>query len=153
MDYASELFARGIKSKDKENVQIKEAELLQPIEKLQIEIVQLKKSQLLCRPLALNVARSRHPELSVTCQCALLVYPRSMLFYQPTMLCELSLRIIARIGKLYLEDSCSGGRRMVASLGIDGILTSRSRLLTLMHCMCSRGIHQRTRTTILGHSY
>ena len=48
LDGASELFIRGSKSKDKEEVQAKEAELFQQIGKLQMELEWLKKkSQLL----------------------------------------------------------------------------------------------------------
>ena len=51
LDGASELFARGIKTKDKEEGQAKEAELFQQIGRLLIELEWLKKkSQLLRRP-------------------------------------------------------------------------------------------------------
>jgi hypothetical protein len=48
LDGASELFTRGKKSKDKEEGQVKEAELFQQIGRLQMELEWLKKkSQLL----------------------------------------------------------------------------------------------------------
>jgi len=46
-------------------------------------------------------------------QCALLGLPRSTLYYQPTPVRESTLRIMGRIDALYLEDPCSGSRRMV----------------------------------------
>lgn len=54
-----------------------------------------------------------HPELSVSRQCALLGLPRSTLHYQPMPVRESTLRIMARIAALYLEDPCSGSLRMV----------------------------------------
>jgi putative transposase len=51
----------------------------------------------------------------------LLDLPRSMLYYRPMPVRQLSLLIIARIDALFLEDPCSGSRRMVAYLARDGI--------------------------------
>ncbi len=50
-----------------------------------------------------------HPEVSVgSCQCALLGLPRSTLYYRPTPVPASTLRIMARIDALYLEDPLSG---------------------------------------------
>jgi putative transposase len=57
---------------------------------------------------------------------------------------------MARIDALYLEDPCSGSRRMVAYLGRDGIPISRERVRNLMHRMGLRAIYQRPRTTVPG---
>jgi len=59
-----------------------------------------------------------HPELSISRQCALLGLPRS------------TLRIMARIDALYLEDPCSGSRRIVDYLASEGITISRDRVHT-----------------------
>ena len=91
-----------------------------------------------------------HPELSVSRQCALLGLPRSTLYYQPIPLRESTLRIMARIDALYLEDPCSGSRRMVGYLARDGIPISRDRVRNLMRRMGLRAIYQRPRTTIPG---
>ncbi len=61
------------------------------------------------------------------------------------------MRIMARIDALYLEDPCSGSRRMVGYLARDGIPTSRDRVRNLMRRMGLWAIYQRPRTTIPGH--
>jgi len=91
-----------------------------------------------------------HPELSVSRQCALLGLPRSTLYYQPIPLRESTLRIMARIDSCYLEDPCSGSRRMVGYLARDGIPISRDRVRNLMRRRGLRAIYQRPRTTIPG---
>jgi putative transposase len=91
-----------------------------------------------------------HPELSVSRQCALLGLPRSTLYYQPTPIRESTLGIMARIDALYLEDPCSGSRRVVGYLARDGIPISRDRVRHLMRCMGLRAIYQIPRTTVPG---
>jgi len=58
---------------------------------------------------------------------------------------------MARIDVLYLEDPCSGSRRMVDYLARDGIPISRDRVRYLMRRMGLRAIYQKTRTTVPGH--
>jgi putative transposase len=58
---------------------------------------------------------------------------------------------MARIDVLYLEDPCSGSRRMVDYLARDGIPISRDRVRNLMRRMGLRAIYQKPRTTIPGH--
>ena len=91
-----------------------------------------------------------HPELSVSRQCVLLGLPRSTLDYRPRPVRESMLRIMARIDALYLEDPCSGRRRMVAYLARDGIPISRHRMRNLIRRMGSRAIYQKPRTTMPG---
>jgi putative transposase len=91
-----------------------------------------------------------HPELSVSRQCALLGLPRSTLYYRPTPVRESTLRIMARIDAFYLEDPCSGSRRMVGYLARDGIPISRDRVRNLMHRMGLRAIYQKPRTMVPG---
>jgi putative transposase len=62
-----------------------------------------------------------HPELSVSRQCVLLGLPRSTLYYRPAPVRQSTLQIMARIDTLYLEDPCTGSRRMVAYLAREGI--------------------------------
>jgi putative transposase len=80
----------------------------------------------------------------------LLGLPRSTLYYRPTPVRESTLRIMARIDALYLEDPCSGSRRMVGYLARDGIPISRDRVRNLMHRMRLRAIYQKPRTTVPG---
>ena len=87
-----------------------------------------------------------HPDLSVSRQCALLGLPRSTLYYQPTAVQESTLRIMARIDALYMEDPCSGSRRMVGYLARDEIPISRDRVRNLMRRMGIRAIYQKPRT-------
>ena len=58
---------------------------------------------------------------------------------------------MARIDVLYLEDPCSGSRRMVDYLARDGIPISRDRVRNLMRRMGLRAIYQKPRTTVPGH--
>jgi len=151
LDGASELFTRGKKTKDKEEGQAKEAELFQQIGRLQMELEWLKKN-LSCsdaRELRKLVDHD-HPELTISRQCALLGLPRSTLYDRPTPVRESTLRIMARIDALYLEDPCSGSRRMVDYLARDGIPISRDRVRNLMRRMGLRAIYQKPRTTVPG---
>jgi putative transposase len=63
---------------------------------------------------------------------------------------ESTLRIMARIDALYLEDPCSGSRRMVDYLAREGIPISRDRVRNLMRRMGLRAIYQKPRTTVPG---
>ena len=63
---------------------------------------------------------------------------------------ESTLRIMARIDALYLEDPCSGSRRMVEYLAREGIPISRDRVRNLMRRMGLRAIYQKPRTTVPG---
>jgi|688.fasta_scaffold02326_20 putative transposase len=58
---------------------------------------------------------------------------------------------MARIDVLYLEDPCSGSRRMVDYLARDGIPISRDRVRNLMQRMGLWAIYQKPRTTVPGH--
>jgi putative transposase len=58
---------------------------------------------------------------------------------------------MARIDVLYLEDPCSGSRRMVDYLARDGIPISRDRVRNLMRRLGLWAIYQKPRTTIPGH--
>jgi putative transposase len=91
-----------------------------------------------------------HPELSVSCQCKPLGLPGSALYYRPMPVRESTLRIMARIDALYLEDPCSGSRRMVYYLAQEGIPNSRDRVQNLMRRMGLRAIYQQPLTTIPG---
>ncbi|WP_233132811.1 IS3 family transposase [Synechococcus sp. MW101C3] len=91
-----------------------------------------------------------HPEFNIGRQCALLSLPRSTLYYQPTAVRESTLRIMARIDALYLEDPCSGSRRLVDYLAREGIPISRDRVRNLMRRTGLRAIYQKPRTTVPG---
>ncbi|SBO44276.1 transposase (fragment) [Cyanobium sp. NIES-981] len=80
----------------------------------------------------------------------LLSLPGSTLYYQPIPIRESTLRIMARINAHYLEDPCSGSRRMVGYLARDGIPISRDRVRNLMRRMRLRAIYQKPRTTVPG---
>ena len=57
---------------------------------------------------------------------------------------------MARIDALYLDDPCSGSRRMVEYLAREGIPISRDRERNLMRRMGLRAIYQQPRTTVPG---
>jgi putative transposase len=149
LDGASKLFTRGKKTKDKEEGQAKEAELFQQIGRLQMELEWLKKSLSSCDAHELRkLVDQDHPDLSVSRQCALLGLPRSTLYSRPIPVRESTLQIMARIDSCYLEDPCSGSRRMVGYLARDGIPISRDRVRNLMRRRGLRAIHQKPCTTI-----
>jgi putative transposase len=91
-----------------------------------------------------------HPELSISRQYPLLGLPRSTLYYRPTPVPASTLRVMARIDVLDLEDPCSGSRRMVDYLAREGIPISRDRVQNLMRRMGLRAIYRKPRTTIPG---
>jgi putative transposase len=91
-----------------------------------------------------------HPELSVCRQCVLLGLPRSTLYYRPVSVRQSTLRIMAMIDTLYLEDPCSVSRRMVTYLALEGIPISRARVRNLMRRTGLRAIFQKPRTTVPG---
>ena len=80
----------------------------------------------------------------------LLGLPRSTHYYQPTPVRESTLRIMAKIDALYLDDQCSGSRRMVDHLAREGIPSSHDRVRNLMRRMGLRAIYQKPRTKIAG---
>jgi putative transposase len=88
--------------------------------------------------------------LTVSRQCELLGLPRSTLYYKPVPVSESTLRIMARIDSLYLEDPTTGSRRMVQYLAREGISISRDCARNLMQRMGLRAIYQRPRTTVPG---
>jgi putative transposase len=57
---------------------------------------------------------------------------------------------MARIDAHYLDDPCSGSRRMVGYLARDRIPISRDRVRNLMRRMGLRAIYQKPRTTVPG---
>jgi len=151
LESASELFTRGKKIEAKAESQAKEAELFQQIGKLQMELEWLKKNLSSCDARELRkLVDSNHPELSVSRQCELLGLPRSTHYYRPTPVGESTLGVMARIDALYLEDPCSGSRRMVDYLAREGIPISRDRVRNLMRRMGLRAIYQKPRTTVPG---
>jgi len=76
--------------------------------------------------------------------------PRSTLYYNSVPINESTLRIMARIDALYLEDPTTGSRRMVQYLDREGIPISRDRVRNLMRRMGLRAIYQKPRTTVPG---
>ena len=68
--------------------------------------------------------------------------PKTTLYYRPTPVRESTLRIMAKIDALYLEDSCRGSCRMVDYLAREGIPISRDRVRNLMR---SKGGHVKVR--------
>jgi len=83
--------------------------------------------------------------LSISRQCALLGLPRSTLYYQPMPVHVSTLRSMARIDALYLEDPCSGSCRTVDYLAREGIPISRDLVRNLMRRMGLRAIFQKPR--------
>ena len=57
---------------------------------------------------------------------------------------------MVRIDTFFLEEPCSGSRRMVDYLARDGIAISRDRVQNLMRSMGLPGIYQKPRTTVPG---
>lgn len=80
----------------------------------------------------------------------LFVLLRSKLYYRPTPVRQSTLQIIARIDALYLEDPCSGSRRMMHYVAREEIPISRDRMRNLMRRMCLRAIYRKPRTIVPG---
>jgi putative transposase len=80
----------------------------------------------------------------------LLWLPWPNLNYKPIPVPEFTLRIMARIDALYLDDPAFGGRRMVDDLANESIPISRDRVRNLMRCMGLGAIDQKPRTTVPG---
>jgi putative transposase len=78
----------------------------------------------------------------------LLGLTRSTLYYRPIPVRESTLWNMARIDSFYLEDPCSGSRRMVDYLARDGVPISHDRVRNLMRCAGLRAIYQKPRTTV-----
>ena len=57
---------------------------------------------------------------------------------------------MARIDDLYLEDPCSGNRRLIEYLVREGIPISRDRVRKLTRRMGLRAIYQQPRRTVPG---
>jgi len=57
---------------------------------------------------------------------------------------------MARIDALYLEDPCSGSRRMVDYLAREGSPINRDRVRNLMQCMGLRAIYKTPHRTVPG---
>ncbi len=122
--------------------------MFQQIGTFQIELEWLKLN--LCCSLARGLRKlgnPDHPELSLSRQYALLGVPRSTHYYRPTPVRQSTLRIMARIDALFLDDQCSGSRRMFAYLSREGIPVSRVRLRNLKHRMEFLASYQKPRTT------
>ena len=62
-----------------------------------------------------------HPELSISRQSGLLGLSRSTHYLPVDTVSGITLRIMARIDALYLEDPCSGSRWLVEVLAREGI--------------------------------
>lgn len=63
---------------------------------------------------------------------------------------ESTLWILGWSDALYLEDPCSGGRRMVDDLAQEGIPLSRNRIRNLMRCMDLQAIQHKPRMRVTG---
>ena len=71
-------------------------------------------------------------ELTISRHCELLGLHKSTLYYRPSPVREPTLWIMVRIAALYLEDLCSGIRRLVGYLAREGIPNRRNLLRNLM---------------------
>ena len=71
----------------------------------------------------------------------LLGLPLLTLYYRPVSVRQSTLRIMARIDALYLDNPCSCSQRMVAYLAREGIPISRDRVRNLMRRMGLRAIY------------
>jgi putative transposase len=108
------VFSRGKNANAKDESQAMDAELVQQIGRRQMELEWLKNNLSSSHaPEQRKLVDHDHPERSISRQDAPLGLARSTLHYRPTPVCESTLRIMARIDALDLEDPCRGIRRMV----------------------------------------
>jgi len=78
----------------------------------------------------LKLVDREHPKLSDSRQCAMLDIPRSALVCRTTPVRESGMQTMARIDALYLDDPCSGSRRIVNYLAREGIPIRHDRVRT-----------------------
>lgn len=90
------------------------------------------------------------PARSVNRQWAVLELTESPLYYRPQPARKSTLRIMAGIDALYLEDPCGGSRRMVDDLAREGIPIGPDGIQSLMHRMGLGAIYRKPPTPVGG---
>lgn len=86
--------------------------------------------------------------LSVVRQCELVGLSRSSHYYTARGERELTLELMGRIDRQYLETPWYGSRQMVRQLRRDGYSIGRTRVRRLMRLLDLHAIYQKPRTTI-----
>ena len=81
----------------------------------------------------------RHPELSITRQCALLGLPRSSYYYTPRGESAENLALMRLIDEEYLKRPFYGSRQMTRALQRQGLSVNRKRVQRLMRLMGLQG--------------
>jgi putative transposase len=97
--------------------------------------------------LRLSLVDRADVELSLVAQCRLLKVARSSLYRRPEAVSDDDLRLMRRIGELYLATPFYGARRMVAVLRRDGWGVNRKRVRRLMRVMRIEAIYQKPNTS------
>jgi putative transposase len=95
-----------------------------------------------------ELVETKHPELSIRRQCALLNVTRSGFYYKPMEQNESDQRITRALDEIYTIDPCMGTRRLVVKLREDyGIETNRKHVQRLRREMGIETIWCRPRRT------
>ena len=125
--------SKGRKGKKKGDLEKREAEPVQEIGELKVELEWIRKNLSCSTAHELRrLVDLNHHQLKIRRQCELLGLPKSTLFYKPVPIRAETLRIMPRIDAWYLEDPASGSRRMVAYLARDGVSISHDRVRDLL---------------------
>lgn len=94
-----------------------------------------------------------HPQLSISRQCKLLGFSRSVFYYQPVKAREENLKVMEEIDKQYLKYPFYGTRRMTEVLKEQGYEVNRKRIKRLYQLMGIQAIGPKPNTSkpIKGH--
>jgi putative transposase len=96
-----------------------------------------------------TMIKARQP-LSVTCQCHLLVVPRSSAYTRPQDVSAAEIVLMRQLDELYLKWSFYGSRRLCVELQQQGYRVNRKPIQRLMRKMGLRAIYPKPRTSQLG---
>lgn len=146
VDSASEIFDSGGKTSSVN--ESREAELFEQIGRLQVELEWLKKNLPDSTDEKRHLVDSRHKEISVSRQCALLGLPRSSYYYAPGTESTENLRFMRMIDAEYMRHPFLGSRRITDYLQKSGYEVNRKRIQRLMQIMGLEAVFPRRKTTI-----
>ncbi len=87
-----------------------------------------------------------HP-LPITCQCHLLVLPRSSVYYTPQPVSVEDLTLMRQLDELHLAYPIAGSRLLRDRLRLRNVIVGRERVATLMRRMGIEALYRHPRTT------
>jgi len=93
-------------------------------------------------------------DLSSTRQCGLLSISRGLLYYRPSGLTEMDLKLLEKLDELFTENPTRGTRRLSKALKKRfGLLAGRDKVRRLMHIMGIAAIYPKKNLSIANKSH